>query len=191
MAFIKWILSFFKIPTAWKEAEMEYIPPMPSTDNDPIVPVEVIKQPVAETLLWDTPKRAWHSSRVVMDEMGLTGKTMAIDGVLVPLKDVLCACIYQESRFKIGAIGPKNYDGTQDYGLCQYNNGSLKGIPLWIGKGATFKDVDEVLTSPEKNVRVMVKTWLAGHPSWWASFKFNAFKQWLPKTSAMWLLRSE
>lgn len=158
-------------------------PLVPSLDHSitevPIVVVpEAIVKPVEAGLLWDTPKHAWHSTRVIMDELGLS----------VDQKNLLCACIYQESEFYKGAIGKPNYDDSQDFGLCQYNNGNIKGIPLWIGQGATFASVDEVLNDPEKNVRVMIKTWKAGHLNWWASYKYGAYKQWLPKTSAMWLL---
>lgn len=112
-----------------------------------------------------------------MDEMGLTGVVDKPTGLMA--KDLLCMCIKQESGWNPKAIGKPNKNGTQDFGLCQYNNGhNAKGVPLWIGKGAVFKDTNEVLNDPEKNVRIMVKTYLAGHLNWWASYSTGAYRKW-------------
>jgi len=118
---------------------------------------------------WSTPGRTCNSCRVIMDEYNLNWEQKAI----------LCACIYQESQFFIRAIGRLNENGTQDFGLCQYNNGKNKqGKAYWIGKGATFKDVDEVLNDPEKNIRVMIKEFQRyGSPKWWSSYTTGAYRK--------------
>lgn len=170
-----------------EEKEPETVPvPSPIVESHTEPPVASV--PVPENLLWDTQKRAFHSARVVMDETGLTGVTDKATGHSA--KDLLCACIFQESRFRPSAIGKPNSNGTIDYGLCQYNNGKLNGVPLWIGPGAAFASIQEVLTNPEKNVRIMVKTYKQGHLDWWASYKFGDYKPWLLPSSPMWELRS-
>lgn len=123
-----------------------------------------------ELLLWDTPTQVRHSIRVMCDNAGLSVRD----------KNILCACIQQESNFIPTAIGKPNSDGTQDFGLCQYNNGkNSHGQAYWIGPGAAFSSVDEVLKNPEKNVRVMIDMFKAGHQAWWASYSTGAYKKWL------------
>ena len=178
---------------------LDKIEPMPSLDNlstvpePPIVPASpIIIAPDApqtpatapqqletanSTLLWETPKQAWHSVRVLCDEMWLT----------YDQKNEICYTINGESEFYIKAIGKPNKNGTRDYGICQYNDGvNAKGIPFWIGKGATFKDVDEVLNNPEKCVRVMIQTYKAGHIGWW--YGHIGYSHPVPKTHPMWKL---
>lgn len=123
-----------------------------------------------ETYLWDTPAHARHSVRVLCDEASMS----------VAQKNILCACVQQESQFNPKAIGKPNTNGTIDYGICQFNNGkNAEGVPLWIGPGADFASVDEVLNNPEKCVRVMIREFKAGHQNWWSSYKTGAYKKWL------------
>lgn len=123
-----------------------------------------------EELKWDTKENARHSARVIMDEYKLRWAE----------KDLLCACIEQESGFNPKARGKPNRDGTSDFGLCQYNNGKNKaGVPYWIGPGADFADVEEVLNDPEKNVRIMVREYKKGNLKWWSSYSTGAYKKWL------------
>ena len=177
---------------------LDKIEPMPSTDRipedtdfvpaspPPVIAPDAPKLPPSapqlpetanSTLLWETPKQAWHSVRVLCDEMGLT----------YDQKNEICYTINGESEFYIKAIGKPNKNGTRDYGICQYNDGvNAKGIPFWIGKGATFKDVDEVLNNPEKCVRVMIQTYKAGHIGWW--YGHIGYSHPVPKTHPMWKL---
>lgn len=127
---------------------------------------------------FSNPKAAYHSTRVICDEMGAT----------IDQKNRICGIVYQESEFKKGAIGKPNKNGTIDYGIAQFNNGSIRGVPLWIGKGAAFASKDEVLNDPEKCIRLMIKTCLAGHWDWWSSYSSGAYEQWLKPGSPMWLL---
>lgn len=124
-----------------------------------------------EILKWDNPKDARHSVRVMCDEAGLT----------VAEKNIITACIFQESAFNPKAIGKPNKNGTIDRGLCQYNDGkNKKGQAYWIGEGADFKDIEEVLNDPEKNVRVMIREFKAGHIKWWSSFSTGAYLKFMP-----------
>lgn len=157
-------------------------PPVEATGTPPQAPtssvatsVDIIQPP--PYLLWETPKQAFHSTRVVCDEMGLD----------YDQKNEICFTIYGESEFHAKAIGKPNKNGTKDYGLCQYNDGkNAKGIPFWIGKGATFASIDEVLNNPEKCVRVMIQTYKAGNIGWWYGHRGYTLEK--AKTSPMWKL---
>jgi len=155
-----------------------YKKPMPDAPLEQPLPVP----PPIETkqsLKWDTPADARHSARVIMDEMGLTGVVDRKTGLKA--KDLLTACIMQESGFNPKAIGRTNFDGTRDYGLAQFNTGKNKrtGQPYWIGPGAAFKDIEEVLNNPEKNVRIMVNEYKRGNLRLWASYSTGAYKKWI------------
>ncbi len=138
---------------------------------EPIKPILVEKVEKPESKYkWGNPKEVRHSCRVIMDEYKLSWKE----------KDLLCACIQQESGFDTRAIGKPNKNGTRDFGLCQYNDGKNKqGIAYWIGQGADFKDIDEALDDPEKNVRVMVREYKKGNLKYWSSFSTGAYKRYL------------
>lgn len=149
----------------------------PSSNPNETTPTEANNEQ-KEVLLWATPKQAWHSVRVLCDETGLT----------YDQKNEVCYTIYRESEFHIGAIGKPNKNGTRDYGICQFNDGkNAKGVPFWIGKGATFKDINEVLTNPEKCVRVMIQTYKAGNIGWW--YGHRGYSQVAVQNSPMWKLK--
>lgn len=138
-------------------------------DMTPFKPLSEVLPPI-QKYLWDTKENSRHSVRVICDEEGLT----------VQEKNIICACIQQESQFNPKAIGKPNFNGTKDYGLCQYNDGkNKKGQAYWIGPGAVFKDINEVLNNPEKNVRIMVQQYKAGNIKYWASYSTGAYKKWL------------
>lgn len=143
-------------------------------------------------LLWDTQQEAFHSVRVLCDNAGLSlAKTISVNGSLFAPKDIICACIYQESRFKTQAEGPVNHDGTHDWGICQFNDGkNAKGVPFWIGAGAYFSSVQEVLTNPTKSVNEMIAQYKLGHIGWWASYSTGAYEQWLAASSPLWGLKT-
>lgn len=164
----------------------EDVPFIPA-DMPPIMAPTATKTPevknateTKETLLWDTPKRAWHSVRVLCDDAGLT----------YDQKNILCACIFQESRFSIHAVG-RNKDPktgkvwSTDWSIVQVND--TQG---WhIGEGLRFPSVQYVLDNPEECVKWMIgvmKT--TGKLKPWSSYTSKAYAQWLPQTSAMWLL---
>lgn len=154
-------------------------PQMPSTDHSQLdvkivpspAPDARVQPPVApQPLLWDTPQHCWHSVRVLCDQAGLT----------YDQKNLICACIFQESRFNNKAVG-KNA-GSTDWGIVQVND-------YWhIGKGKTFPTVDYVIANPELMVRWMIGMYKVGKLNLWSSYAKGAHRQWLPKTSPMWLL---
>lgn len=133
------------------------------------MPTEPPKMPVAaSTLLFDTYEHSLHSVRVICDEMGLNWNEKAI----------ICACIYQESRFNNKAKGENKKNGvvtSTDWGIVQVND-------FWnIGKGKYWSSVRQVLDNPEKAVRWMITCYKQGKLNLWSSYKFGAYKQWLPK----------
>lgn len=122
------------------------------------------------TFLWGNPEEVRHSIRVKCDNAGLSFDD----------KNKLTACIYQESNFISTAEGKPNTNGTRDYGLCQYNDGkNAEGVAYWIGPGAAFTSIQEVLSSPEKNVDVMIAAFKEGRISEWSSYSTGAYKQWI------------
>lgn len=174
---IKSIMQFLGRLLKWEPVQdftdLPYMPPTPPVE--PVIPpVEAPKQPVVATLLWDTPQHCFHSVRVICDREGLDLKG----------KDIVCACIYQESRFNNKAVG-KNKNST-DWGLVQVND--TKG---WhIGKGLRFPSIQYVLDRPEEAVMWMAgvyRTTKALTP--WASYTSGAYKQWLSPQSPMWELK--
>lgn len=166
-----------------------YNPDMPSLDRIPepepfvpasVPPVQAPTKPVEPPLLWDTPQHAFHSTRVICDEMGLT----------YDQKNIVCACIFRESEFNNNAIG-KNKDPetgkvwSTDWGIVQVND--TKG---WhIGRGLRFASVEDVLANPEKGVRWMISVMKeTGKLTPWSSYTTKAYAQFIPKTSRMWKL---
>lgn len=142
---------------------------------------------VPSGLSWETQKGAFKLTRIMCDGAGLT----------LQEKDVICACIYQESTF-LNHVRPgvptkfENKDKetgkvwSTDWGICQIND--TKG---WhIGPGLQFPSVQYVLDHPEKAVAYMIKMQKAGKLSLWSSYKFGHYKKWLSPTSQMWSLRS-
>lgn len=150
---------------------------MPSQDR--IVEVTVaLKQPQEERLVWDTPTGAFHAVRVVCDRMGLS----------VEQKNIICACIFQESRFLNTAKGENKDPVTKvvwstDWGLAQIND------HYHIGVGKDFPTVGYVLQNPEEAVKWMISLYKEGKLSLWSSYKSGAYKQWLLLSSPMWLLK--
>ena len=154
--------------------ELQRVPPTP-----PVVPQDESKpdcglyvpETEPETLKWDTPQNVRHSVRVMCDNAGLS----------VEAKNIITACIKQESNFIPKAVGKTNSNGTTDYGLCQYNNGRNRktGAYYWIGPGADFANIAEVLNDPEKNVRIMIREYKKGNIKLWSSYSTGAYKRWL------------
>jgi hypothetical protein len=128
-------------------------------------------------MLFDTQKHAYHSVRVLCDEAGLS----------VDEKNLICACIYQESQFLNCAKGQnRNKQGqvtSTDYGICQIND-------YWnIGKGKPFPSVQYVVDNPQKCVEWMIKMYQQGLLKLWCSYTGGGYKQWLKTNSPMWRLK--
>jgi len=126
---------------------------------------EELPPSIKEPLIWDTPLKARHSARVIMDEHNLSWKE----------KDLLCAVIQAESKFDIKTTN-KNNNGTTDWGICMFNDGKNKeGIPYWIGSGAIFKNGQECLENPEKCVKIMIDEYKKGHLYYWVAYKNKSY----------------
>lgn len=170
-----WTFRTFYMPP---EAPIE--PDEPEPQPEP-VPAPVAPSVAPQTLLWDTPQQAYRSTRMICDEMGLT----------YAQKNIVCACIYQESQFNNEAVG-RNRDSqgnilSTDWGIVQVND--TKG---WhIGPGLRFKSIQEVLDNPEKAVRWMVSVMKGtGRLQLWASYTSGAYMKWLVDNSPMWKLKT-
>lgn len=170
---VKWLTKTFN----WES--------MASLDNDPIIPLVVTPHtmpstpqntPATPSLDWSTPKGAYHATRVTCDNLELT----------VDEKNLICACIFQESRFYHAATNQnKNAAGevtSTDWGLCQVND--------WfhIGPGKDFPSVVYVMDNPDKVIEWMIGMYKHGLLKQWVSFSSGVYKQWLAPNSPMWLL---
>lgn len=173
-------LAFAALTGALTALLMKVYRARPYLEEEPTMPLEApktlpeaplpIKPPSMPKLDFSTPKAAYHSTRVLCDEMGLT----------LEEKNTICACIFQESRFDNRAIG-KNKKST-DWGIVQVND-------FWhIGKGKQFPSVEYVVANPETCVRWMINCLIQKNLEMWASYKSGAYKQWLSTSSPMWAL---
>ena len=126
-----------------------------------------IPLPILPIYLWDTPKNARHSVRVICDEMGLT----------LYEKNVITACIQQESNFKNSAVGRNIKDGkvvSTDWGICQIND------YYHVGPGKRWSSVEQIVNNPEKAVRWMITLSKQGKLKLWVSFSSGAYKKYMP-----------
>ena len=168
------IIDFIKRVLGLMKEEIKTIPPVPVIP--PIVlpvvppPTPPAITPLATLAGWETPAKAIHSARVIMDEYNLNWEEKAL----------LCAVIMCESSFEWWRTH-KNNNGTTDWGICMFNDGKNKdGIPYWIGKGATFENTDEVLNNPKKCVKIMIKEYKKWkYPKWWVCYLGDYHKKFL------------
>ncbi len=129
------------------------------------------KNPDSYSYPWDTPKHNWHNVRVLCDKEGLS----------YGQKNIICACIYQESRFNNNAIH-QNKNKTTDWGIVQVND-------YWhIGYGKQFASVQYVIKHPEETVSWMIRMYKIRRLNEWVSYSSGAYKKWIPKDSMMWEL---
>lgn len=182
--FIAFLVSLLK----WNQPKSMEQPEVKVPTQSETPPVE---PPVApQALSFETPKQAYHSTRVICDEMGLPMvKAILVNGKLFSKKDILCACVFQESRFLTNPKPNTNKDPktgkvwSTDYGIVQVND------YYHIGPGKEFKSVDEAVNDPEKGIRWMVGVYVAtGALQPWSSYTKGAYKQHLSPTSEMWEL---
>lgn len=153
-------------------------PPEPPTAPSAPEPIIVPSPAPIAPLLWATPKQAWHSVRVLCDKATLTSAD----------KDLICAVIYQESRFSNSAKNlNKNKAGqvlSTDFGLCQIND------RYHIGPGKDFPNVQYVLDNPDKVVEWMIGLFKHGKLNLWVGYSSGVYKTWLLPASPMWALAS-
>jgi hypothetical protein len=137
-----------------------------------------------DTLLpdWSVTVSAHHNVRVLCDLEGLSYvrniPVVMPDGTtqLWSQKDILTACVMEESGFHINAVN-HNYvfeNGVRilsstDNGLCQWND-------YFHGKEIT---PDQALHDPEMAVRLMCSYWKTGKMAQWCSYSSGEYRKWL------------
>lgn len=174
LSFIESLMRKFYPPEA--PVVLATPPPVPISN---ITATPAIEPPVApEPLLWDTPKRAYRSVRILCDELGL----------VVTEKNEICATIYGESEFKNTAVcinrDTRGKETSRDVGLCQWNS-------YWhTGEGKTFPSTEYVVAHPEEAVRKMIAFYKSGHINLWVAHKSGRYLQFLKPNSPMWSLKS-
>ena len=99
------------------------VPPVQAPQTPKTAPPSVsTPNPDSYTYPWDSPSHNWHNVRVICDDAGLT----------LDEKNLICACIYQESRFNNNArCENKNAQGivtSVDVGIVQVNSYFHTGI---------------------------------------------------------------
>lgn len=176
MAFLKALWHFF-FPSY--QTEIQYVPltpkiMLPEAPTSPAAPSVDIPEP----LPWDTAQKAYHGVRVLCDLAGLT----------VDEKNLICACIFQESRF-LNTAENHNRDSqgnilSTDFGFCQVNDF------YHIGQNKDFPNVQFVLENPDKVVSWMITMYKHGLLKQWVSYSSGAYKVWLSPTSPMWDLKT-
>lgn len=146
--------------------------PSPITATN--TPVAVNTQPNDSLVPWVNANKSEnnrHNVRVLCDLAKIT----------LHQKNVITACVEQESDFNPIAVGKLNTDGTQDFGIAQYNNGkNASGQAYWIGPGAPFASVQEVESNPEKCINLMISLAKQGMLHLWASYSTKAYLKFMP-----------
>lgn len=179
---MSWFLSLVDSFMAWYNTKtvpsLDSVSTITLTTMPPQTPPVPQNAPIAPVLDWETQKGTYHAVRVTCDNLRLT----------LEEKNLICACIYQESRFTNTATH-QNKDASgnilsTDWGLCQVND--------WyhIGAGKDFPSVIYVVDNPEKVVEWMVGMYKHGLLKQWVSFSSQAYLTWLKPNSPMWLLAS-
>jgi len=177
-----WLHNLLTMPTEPRETPVEQpqqsVQPQEAPDSAPTVPESEPgpADPDGYMLDWSTQKGAWHNVRVLCDKAGLT----------LEQKNLICACIYQESQF-LNTAQHANEDAhgdvtSTDYGLCQIND------HYHIGPGKDFPSVAYVLANPQDAVEFMIDMYKAGKLNLWSSYSLGAYKRWLSTSSPMWAL---
>lgn len=169
------VLDYVAIKKVTPTTPMENVPtPQQAANNIP--PVPTATNPDILVMDWSKPTNAYHNARVLCDLAGLT----------VDEKNLICACIYQESRFNNAAVcRNRNAQGiitSSDWGLCQIND------YFNIGSDRVFPTVDSVVDNPQAAVQFMINEYKNGNLKLWVSFTSGAYKQWLGENSPMWKL---
>lgn len=166
----------------WDESPPVVPAPVPAPiiiqPNEPSMPL----QPSVTELYddWNTQAHAYHNTRVLCDRAGLS----------LDHKNVLSACIWQESTFKNTALN-RNRDSagnvlSSDWGIAQVND------HYHIGAGKDFPSVQYVLDNPEAVIDWMIGIYKRTDGlSPWVSYSSGAYLHWLSPGSPMWALKTE
>lgn len=166
---MNWILSVLwegLKDFAFVFARSDEIKDHPINEAAPTAPIPAPTAPPAPKYLWDTTANARHSVRVICDEMGLT----------LAEKNVITACIQQESNFNNKAIGRNMKNGkllSTDWGIVQIND-------YWhVGTGKKWASVQQILDNPDKAVKWMIQMYKQGNLKMWVSYSSGAYKKYL------------
>lgn len=158
----------------WLKEVWEWIEFVWGNKNDSLPPVSVHEDsiPIAATSSpamsqpaqnpdvlrsnWDSQQNNFHNVRVLCDLLGLT----------IDEKNLICACIYQESQFfnykpNGQPVTHENYVkgvlASTDWGICQIND-------YWhVKKYPDFVSVESILKNPDKAVEFMIHAYLNGN----------------------------
>jgi len=122
-------------------------------------------KPTILPLRWNNYQNTRKSVRMICDDEKLS----------LNAKNLITAVIRAESNFNSKAIS-KNANGSRDWGLCQFNDSPRYG---WIGKGLVFENTDEVLSNPEKNVRIIIREFRKGNLIYWSAYKSKKYLKFL------------
>ena len=166
------LLKWKDIPSLDSITEIPIKPPVseaksPVTKKDTTPPAKPPETPIKRDIRWRGGALA---DRLAMYEMiNRVCKELAPE-----LTRDIQATIAGESGWNQWCENHNNKNGTADYGIAQFNDGKIKGVPMWIGNGATFRDKDEVLNNPKKCIRVMVQTFKEEHAKWWMAYPHRA-----------------
>ena len=130
---------------------------------------------------FSTPHNAYHSTRVLCDQMGLSLEhCVEVDGVMYQPKDIICATIWGESEFdntsKNINRNSKGVTTSTDWGICQIND------YFHIGTDKDFPSVQYVLDNPDKCVAWMIERYKEGHIDWWCAHASGWYKHFLGKS---------
>ena len=128
---------------------------------------EEVLPPVVPAYKWDTKENSRHSVRVICDEMGLMWNE----------KNLITACIQQESQFDNNAVGKNIKNGvvlSTDWGICQINDF------YHVGPGKRWSSVAQIVDNPDKAVRWMIQMYKQGNLKLWVSYTSGAYKKYLP-----------
>lgn len=149
----------------------------PAAPSEPVAPNPDVLAPD-----WGSQERAYHNTRVLCDLSGLT----------VDEKNIICACLYQESTFlnyysngqavKHENLNPAGVLLSTDWGIAQIND-------YWhVKKYADFPSAEYILANPDKAVQFMIDAYKNGGLGQWVSYSSGAYKYWLLVSSPMWKL---
>lgn len=161
---IKKLIPFFQQEV--NQVSIDQTPPAPVQPNT-LTPAQPVDKPDSSKYLWDTPKNAEHSVRLICDENNLSWDD----------KNMVCQVINCESGFNTQAKHEnKDKEGnvsSTDWGIVQVND------YWWIGKGKQFPSVLYVLSNPEECVRWMIERFKAGHLEDWVCYKSGEYKKYV------------
>lgn len=179
-AFLEWLARVLGHDQQYQDIEYRTDMPKPTPPEPPKPTPEAPKPPApapeAHIPDWTTQKGAYRATRVMCDDKGLAFEQ----------KEILSACVYQESHFLNRYLsGPKKGMPVKnenvkngkvwsiDWGIAQVND-----TPGWhIGKGLRFPSVQYVVDHPAEAIEWMVDTMKrTGKLQPWSSYTTGAYK---------------